>query len=58
MVPVSDQDRVEFYTGKLGFTVSADVPFGNGERWVEVAPRRAASPLRWCRRRANTRRGA
>ncbi len=39
MVPVSDQDRaIEFYTGKLGFTVSADVPFGNGERWVEVAP--------------------
>ncbi len=39
MVPVSDQDRaIEFYTGKLGFTVSADVPFGNGDRWVEVAP--------------------
>jgi catechol 2,3-dioxygenase-like lactoylglutathione lyase family enzyme len=39
MVPVSDQDRaIEFYTGKLGFTVAADVPFGNGDRWVEVAP--------------------
>jgi lactoylglutathione lyase len=39
MVPVSNQDRaIEFYTGKLGFTVTADVPFGNGERWVEVAP--------------------
>ena len=39
MVPVADQDRaIEFYTGKLGFTVAADVPFGDGERWVEVAP--------------------
>jgi len=39
MVPVSNQDRaIEFYTGKLGFSLSADVPFGNGERWVEVAP--------------------
>lgn len=39
MVPVSDQDRaIEFYTGKLGFSVAADVPFGDGERWVEVTP--------------------
>jgi catechol 2,3-dioxygenase-like lactoylglutathione lyase family enzyme len=39
MVPVSSQDRaIEFYTGKLGFTVAADVPFGDGDRWVEVAP--------------------
>jgi catechol 2,3-dioxygenase-like lactoylglutathione lyase family enzyme len=39
MVPVSDQDKaIEFYTKKLGFTLAADVPFGNGDRWVEVAP--------------------
>lgn len=39
MVPVTDQDRaIEFYTGKLGFSLSADVPFGEGDRWVEVAP--------------------
>ena len=39
MVPVADQDAaIAFYTGKLGFTVAADVPFGDGERWVEVAP--------------------
>ena len=39
MVPVSDQDAaIGFYTDKLGFSVAADVPFGNGERWVEVAP--------------------
>lgn len=39
MVPVADQDRaIAFYVDKLGFTVVADVPFGDGERWVEVAP--------------------
>ncbi len=40
MVPVSDQDRaIEFYTEKLGFEKRADIPFGHGDRWVEVAPR-------------------
>jgi catechol 2,3-dioxygenase-like lactoylglutathione lyase family enzyme len=39
MVPVSDQDRaIEFYTEKLGFEKRADTPYGNGDRWVEVAP--------------------
>jgi catechol 2,3-dioxygenase-like lactoylglutathione lyase family enzyme len=39
MVPVSDQDAaIAFYTGKLGFELRGDVPFGNGDRWVEVAP--------------------
>lgn len=39
LVPVADQDRaIEFYAKKLGFSVVADVPFGNGDRWVEVAP--------------------
>src|SRR3989442_14149785 len=39
MVPVSDQDEaIAFYTSKLGFSLVADVPFGEGERWVEVAP--------------------
>lgn len=39
MVPVSDQDdAIRFYTTKLGFSVVMDVPFGDGERWVEVAP--------------------
>ncbi len=46
MVPVSDQDRaIEFYTGKLGFSVTADVPFGNGDRWVEVAPPEGGAAL-------------
>jgi catechol 2,3-dioxygenase-like lactoylglutathione lyase family enzyme len=39
MVPVSDVDRaIEFYVDKLGFEKRSDVPFGDGERWVEVAP--------------------
>jgi lactoylglutathione lyase len=39
MVPVADQDAaIAFYTDKLGFSLAADVPFGDGERWVEVAP--------------------
>ena len=42
MVPVSDQDRaLEFYVEKLGFETRADIPFGEGERWVEVAPKGA-----------------
>src|SRR3954447_21351485 len=39
MVPVSDQDAaVAFYTDKLGFEKRMDMPYGDGERWVEVAP--------------------
>ena len=39
MVPVADQDRaIEFYTEKLGFEKVADIPFGDGERWVAVVP--------------------
>jgi catechol 2,3-dioxygenase-like lactoylglutathione lyase family enzyme len=46
MVPVSDQDRaIAFYTDKLGFELRADIPFGNGDRWVEVAPAGAATTV-------------
>jgi catechol 2,3-dioxygenase-like lactoylglutathione lyase family enzyme len=39
ILPVSDQDKaLEFYTGTLGFEVVADMPFGDGNRWLEVAP--------------------
>lgn len=39
IVPVSDQDAaIAFYTEKLGFEKRSDVPFGNGDRWVEVGP--------------------
>jgi lactoylglutathione lyase len=39
VVPVSDKDQaIAFYTQKLGFTLAADLPFGDGDRWIEVAP--------------------
>jgi catechol 2,3-dioxygenase-like lactoylglutathione lyase family enzyme len=39
MVPVSDQDRaLEFYLDKLGFEKRTDSPYGDGDRWIEVAP--------------------
>lgn len=39
MVPVGDQDAaIAFYTDKLDFEQVADIPYGDGERWVEVAP--------------------
>ncbi len=39
IVPVSDQDEaIAFYTEKLGLKKRSDTPFGNGDRWVEVAP--------------------
>ena len=38
IVPVSDQERaLTFYTETLGFEKRADIPFGNGDRWLEVA---------------------
>ena len=39
LVPVQDQHAaIAFYTNTLGFLLTADVPFGDGDRWVEVAP--------------------
>jgi len=39
VIPVSDQDRaIEFYVERLGFEKRADIPFGDGYRWVEVYP--------------------
>ena len=46
IVPVSDQDRaLEFYVGKLGFEKRIDGPFGEGQRWIEVAPPGAATTI-------------
>jgi catechol 2,3-dioxygenase-like lactoylglutathione lyase family enzyme len=37
IIPVADQERqLAFYVDMLGFDVRADVPFGNGMRWIEV----------------------
>ena len=36
---VTDQDRaLAFYRDKLGFEVRTDTEFGEGFRWIEVAP--------------------
>jgi catechol 2,3-dioxygenase-like lactoylglutathione lyase family enzyme len=46
IVPVSDQERaLEFYVGELGFEKRVDAPFGEGLRWVEVAPPDAATTI-------------
>src|SRR2546421_1630695 len=46
MVPVSDQDRaLEFYIEKLGLEKRTDTPYGDGERWLEVAPPGADTTL-------------
>jgi catechol 2,3-dioxygenase-like lactoylglutathione lyase family enzyme len=46
VIPVSDQDRaIEFYVGTLGFEKRTDMPFGNGYRWVEVAPGDAVTTI-------------
>jgi catechol 2,3-dioxygenase-like lactoylglutathione lyase family enzyme len=46
VIPVSDQDRaIEFYVDTLGFEKRSDVPFGNGYRWVEVAPADAVTTI-------------
>ncbi len=49
IIPVGDQDAMlDFYTEKLGLEKRADVPFGNGDRWIEVAPAGAATPIALC----------
>lgn len=45
-VPVADQDRaLEFYLDKLGFEKRADFVYGEGRRWIEVAPPGAANTI-------------
>ena len=45
-VPVADQDRaLSFYRDALGFEIGIDAPFGEGSRWVEVAPRAATTSV-------------
>ena len=38
-VPVTNAEHaLAFYVGTLGFEKRRDVPFGQGARWIEVAP--------------------
>jgi predicted enzyme related to lactoylglutathione lyase len=49
IVPVADQDRaLEFYTEALGLEKRVDLPFGDGNRWIEVAPPGAETPIAIC----------
>jgi len=39
LVPVADQDAaIAWYGTRLGCTLTADMPFGEGSRWVTVTP--------------------
>jgi catechol 2,3-dioxygenase-like lactoylglutathione lyase family enzyme len=38
LVPVADQDAALAFWHELGFETRIDGPFGDGGRWVEVAP--------------------
>jgi len=45
-LPVADQDRSrEFYVDVLGFDLVRDNPMGPGQRWVQVAPKGAATSI-------------
>jgi predicted enzyme related to lactoylglutathione lyase len=49
IVPAADQDgMLQFYTETLGLEKRADVPFGDGNRWIEVAPTGAETPIAIC----------
>jgi predicted enzyme related to lactoylglutathione lyase len=55
IVPVADQDRaLEFYTDALGLEKRVDAPFGDGNRWIEVAPAGADTPIAICPPGPNT----
>jgi catechol 2,3-dioxygenase-like lactoylglutathione lyase family enzyme len=46
IVPVNDQERaLAFYVETLGFEKRLDAPFGQGGRWIEVAPPGAATTI-------------
>ena len=45
-IPVTDQDRaLAFYVEKLGFETRMDLPYGEGERWIEIAPAGATTTI-------------
>ena len=46
IVPVNDQEQaLAFYVETLGFEKRLDAPFGQGGRWIEVAPPGAATTI-------------
>jgi catechol 2,3-dioxygenase-like lactoylglutathione lyase family enzyme len=50
-IPVSAQDQaVRFYVETLGFEKRMDVPMGENERWIEVAPSGGGTSIALVRR--------
>ena len=46
MFTIADQDAaIAYYTHSLGWELRSDVAFGDGNRWVEVAPPGSAARL-------------
>jgi len=49
IIPTADQDRaLTFYTDVLGFEKRAELSFGGGLRWIEVAPTGSATTIAIC----------
>jgi catechol 2,3-dioxygenase-like lactoylglutathione lyase family enzyme len=50
-VYVGDQDRaLDFYVDTFGFELRQEAPFGDGMRWIEVAPEGSTAsmtPMTW-----------
>jgi predicted enzyme related to lactoylglutathione lyase len=45
-VPVTNQDRaLEFYRDALGLETRIDMPYGDGQRWLEVVPAGATTSI-------------
>ncbi len=52
IVPVDDEERAkDFWTKCIGFDLTLDQPFGNGQRWIEVSPADRSISLVLSRRR-------
>src|SRR3989344_190908 len=50
-LPVRDQDRaLEFWRDRLGLTVAADEPYGEGFRWIELSVGEAETRIVFPRR--------
>jgi predicted enzyme related to lactoylglutathione lyase len=55
IIAAEDQDRaLRFYTEVLGLEKRVDAPFGDGNRWIEVAPPGADTPIAICPPGPNT----
>lgn len=54
-ITIRDYDEaIEFYVGKLGFTLLEDTDLGEGKRWVRVTPPVADAPSGDARARGST----